>query len=90
MTIEQVSFRDFIRGSVPADILLLLDKKTKTNKGLFVTQAYADEVLNFIKQREKEKREQKKRALLDFVGEFGSDKILTKASHQKIKASKYE
>ena len=32
MTIQQISFRDFIRGYVPADILMLLDKKTKEDK----------------------------------------------------------
>ncbi|HIP51647.1 MAG TPA: hypothetical protein EYG94_06115 [Campylobacterales bacterium] len=90
MTIQQVSFRDFIRGYIPADILLLLDKKTKTKKGLFVTQEYADDVLAFIEQREQEKKEKKKRALLDFVGEFGESQKLSTASHQEIKASKYE
>ncbi|HHH19395.1 MAG TPA: hypothetical protein ENK86_02615 [Campylobacterales bacterium] len=90
MTVQQVSFRDFIRGYIPADILLLLDKKSKTKKGLFVTQEYADEVLAFIQQREEKKKEQKKRALLDFVGKFGESEELSKASHQEIKASKYE
>jgi len=90
MTIQQVSFRDFIRGYIPADILLLLDKKTKTKKGLFVTQEYADDVLAFIKQREEEKKEKKKRALLDFIGKFGDNQEFSKASHQEIKASKYE
>lgn len=28
MTIEQISFRDFIRGSIPSDIVKLLDKRT--------------------------------------------------------------
>ena len=90
MTISQVSFRDFVRGYMPADILLLLDKKTKTKKGLFVKQEYADDVLAFIEQRNKEKKEKKKRALLDFVGEFSDNQEFSKASHQAIKASKYE
>ena len=82
MTIEQVSFRDFIRGYIPADILLLLDKKTKTKKSLFVKQEYANDVLAFIEQRNKEKKEKKKRALLDFVGGFGDSQEFSKASHQ--------
>ena len=32
MTIQQISFRDFIRGYIPADILMLLDKKPKLKK----------------------------------------------------------
>lgn len=90
MTMQQVSFRDFARGNIPADILLLLDKKTRTKKGLFVAQKYADDVLACIQKREQEKREKKKRALLDFVGAFGDDPTLSEASHQEIKAGKYE
>lgn len=90
MTIEKISFRDFIRGSVPADILMLLDKKTKTKKGLFVKPEYADIVLEFLKQKEQEKIEQKRKAMLDFVGEFGDDINLVNKSHQEIKAEKYE
>ncbi len=90
MTIQQISFRDFIRGYIPADVLMLLDKKTKTKKGLFVKQEYADIVLEFLKQKEQEKIEQKKRALFDFVGEFGDGTNIANKSHQEIKAEKYE
>lgn len=90
MTIQQISFRDFIRGYVPADILMLLDKKTKTKKGLFVKQEYADIVLEFLKQKEQEKIEKKRRAMFDFVGEFGDGADMTNKSHQAIKAEKYE
>ena len=86
MTIQEISFRDFIRGQIPADILLLLDKKSNKSKGLYITPEYADDVLAFIKEKERAKQKKKKRALLDFVGEVDD----TTASHQKIKASKYE
>ncbi len=89
MTIQKISFRDFIRGQIPADILLLLDKKSNKSKGLYIAPEYADEVLAFIKEKERVKQEKKKRALLDFVGVFGEVDEPT-ASHQKIKASKYE
>ncbi len=89
MTIKSIAFRDFIRGQIPADILLLLDKKSKKNKGLYVSPQYAEDVLSFIKKKEKEKKEKKKHALLDFVGAFG-DMDDPKAKHQEIKASKYE
>ena len=90
MTIQQISFRDFIRGYMPADVLMLLDKKSKTQKGLFVAPEYADSVVDFLKQKEQEKIEQKKRAMLDFVGEFGDGSEIANASHQAIKAEKYE
>lgn len=89
MTIQKISFRDFIRGQIPADILLLLDRKSNKSKGLYISPEYADDVLAFIEKKEKEKQNKKKRALLDFVGAFGElDK--PEASHQEIKASKYE
>jgi len=90
MTIEQVSFRDFIRGYIPADILMLLDKKTKTNKGLFVKPEYADSVLEFLKQKEQEKINKKRKAMFDFVGEFGEGIDSSNKTHQEIKAEKYE
>ncbi|CAA6819521.1 MAG: Unknown protein [uncultured Sulfurovum sp.] len=90
MTIEQISFRDFIRGYMPADVLMLLDKKTKTKKGLFVKQEYADSVLEFLKKKEEEKIEKKKRAMFDFVGEFGDGSEVSTKSHQAIKSEKYE
>ena len=89
MTIQKIAFRDFIRGQIPADILLLLDKKSNKSKGLYIAPEYADDVLTCIEKKEKEKRRKKKRALLDFVGAFGElDK--PEASHKEIKASKYE
>ena len=90
MTIQQISFRDFIRGEMPADVLMLLDKKSKTKKGIFVKQKYADSVLAFLKQKEQEEIEQKKRAMLDFVGAFGDGSEIAEQSHQAIKAQKYE
>lgn len=89
MTIEKISFRDFIRGQIPADILLLLDKKSNKSKGLYISPEYAEDVLAFIQKKEKAKQEKKKHALLDFVGVFGEVDD-TEASHQEIKASKYE
>jgi len=90
MTIKQISFRDFIRGYLPADVLILLDKKSKTKKGLFIKQEYADIVLDFLKKREQEKIDKKKRAMFDFIGEFGNGSETTHKSHQAIKAEKYE
>jgi hypothetical protein len=87
MTIQQVSFRDFIRGAMPADILRLLDKRTHEEKGIFVSPKYADDVLEFIDKKEKQRKNDRKKALLDFVGEFGEG---SSESHQAIKASKYE
>lgn len=89
MTIQTISFRDFIRGKIPADILLLLDKKSNKSKGLYIAPEYTDDVLEFIKEKERAKQKKKKRALLDFVGAFGEADDMS-ASHQKIKASKYE
>jgi len=90
MTLKEISFRDFISGSVPADVLMLIDKKTKAKKGLFVKPEYADIVLEFLQQKEQEKVEKKRKAMLDFIGEFGSDTTLADKSHQAIKAQKYE
>ena len=90
MTIQQISFRDFIRGEMPADVLMLFDKKSKHNKGIFIKPEYSDEVLAFLKQKEQERIEQKKRALLDFVGAFGDGSEIAEQSHQAIKAQKYE
>ena len=90
MTISEISFRDFIRGYIPADVLMLFDKKSKTKKGLFVKAEYADIVLDFLKQKEQEKIEKKKRALLDFVGAFGDGNEFATKSHKEIKAQKYE
>ena len=88
MTIERISFRDFIRGYTPADVLMLLDKKSKSTKGLFVSPKYAEDVLAFLEKKEKQIKKRKKDALLDFVGEFGDGDKTT--SHQAIKAEKYE
>jgi len=89
MTIKEVSFRDFLRGYIPADVLLLLDKKSKTKKGLYIKPEYADEVMEFIEKKELDRKEKKKKALLDFVGKFGDDNSLNRP-HKEIKASKYE
>lgn len=89
MTIEKIAFRDFIRGKIPADVLLLWDRKSDKSKGVYISPEYADEVLDYLTRKEKEKQERKKRVLLDFVGAFG-ELDETDASHQAIKASKYE
>ena len=89
MTVESIAFRDFIRGQIPADVLLLFDKKSRKNKGLYISAEYAEEILSYIKKNEQEKKEKKKHALLDFVGAFG-ELDDPEATHQAIKASKYE
>ena len=90
MTITNISFRDFIRGEAKGDIVRLIDKKSKKEKGLFVSNKYANEVLEFLKQKAEEEKEQKKRALLDFVGKFGDGEEFKNISHKEIKAKKYE
>ncbi|KIM10069.1 MAG: hypothetical protein KU38_08035 [Sulfurovum sp. FS08-3] len=73
MTIDTVSFRDFTRGYIPADVLMLLDKKTKLSKGLYIKPEYAHEVLELIQQKEQTQKQKRKKALLDFVGAFGEN-----------------
>ena len=90
MTIEKVSFRDFVRGEVSGEFLILIDKKSKKEKGLFIDKKYSDDFIDFLKIKQKEKIERKKRALLDFVGEFGDGKEYINKSHKEIKAIKYE
>ena len=90
MTIQQVPFRDFVRGSIPADVLLLYDKKTKAQKGIFVKPEFADDVYTYLKKKKQEKAKKKERALLDFIGAFGNDKEFKDKSHKEIKALKYE
>lgn len=90
MTFGTVSFRDFIRGEARGDVLKLVDKKSKKEKGLFISNKYANEVLEFLKQKAKEDKEKKKRALLDFVGEFGDGEEFKDMPHKEIKAKKYE
>jgi len=90
MTIQTISFRDFTRGHIPADVLMLLDKKTKQNKGLFIKPEYADSVLKFLKRQEQEAIKRRKKALLDFVGKFGDGADTVGRKHQEIKAEKYE
>ena len=87
MTIKKVSFRDFLRGMVFGDILELVDKRTKKQKGLYISPKYAKEVLEFLKNKEDREKEAKKRALLDFIGAFGEGE---EGAHSKIKAKKYE
>ena len=87
MTIKQISFRDFIRGVMPADVLQLLDKRTHKLKGIFISPKYADDVLAYLQEKEKQRKESRKKALLDFVGAFGEG---DDTSHQALKARKYE
>jgi hypothetical protein len=90
MTIEEISFRDFTRGHIPADVLKLMDKKTKEYKGLFIKAELAESVLEFLKEKEAQECEKKKRALLDFVGAFGKGEGYAESSHSEIKAQKYD
>jgi len=90
MTIQQISFRDFTRGYIPADVLMLLDKKTSQSKGLFIKPEYAESVLNFLKRQEQEAIQRKKNAMLDFVGKFGDGADTADKTHQALKAEKYE
>ncbi len=90
MTIDSVSFRDFIRGEAEGDVLRLIDKKSKKEKGLFISNKYAKDVMEFLNRKAKEEKEQKKRALLDFVGKFGEGEAFKDVSHKEIKAKKYE
>ena len=89
MTIEKVSFRDFIRGQGVADILKLWDKKSNKGKGLYISEKYAEDVLNMIEEKEKKKRKERSKHLMGFVGMLG-DIENPNVSHKEIKASKYE
>lgn len=60
MTIQKVSFRDFLRGLVPSDVVVLFGKRSKKSKGLYISPQYADDVLSMIQQKEKEKQEKKR------------------------------
>ena len=48
---------------------------------------YADIVLEFLKQKEAEKIEEKRRALFDFVGEFGDGESVATKSRKAIRNS---
>ncbi len=89
MTMAQVSFRDFIRGSIPADILKLWDKKSNKPKGLYIAPEYADEVLAMIDAREKSRRKKRTEDIMAFAGVLGEIEEPDR-SHQAIKASRYE
>jgi len=89
MTIEQVSFRDFIRGQGVADILKLWDKKSNKSKGLYISPEYADDVLELIEEKEKKKREKRSKRLASFAGLLGEVEN-PDASYKEMKASKYE
>jgi len=89
MTIEKVSFRDFIRGEVVADVLRLWDKKSNKSKGLYISPEYAEDVLKMIDEKEKKKRKERSKSLMGFAGMLGEvDNV--DASHKEMKASKYE
>ena len=88
MTIAQVSFRDFIRGSVPADVLKLWDNKRNKSKGLYISPEYADEVLEMIDAKEMARRKKRTEDILSFVGELGSWED-SNAKAVEIRASKY-
>jgi len=86
MTIEKVAFRDFIRGECVADILKLWDKKSNKSKGLYISPEYADEVLEMIDAKERERRKKRTTDILSFVGKLGS---WDDATATEIRASKY-
>ena len=90
MTAKEVSFRDFTRGKIPSDLLILKDKKRNKTKGLFVSEKYVDDVLEYFRKRDKKQKQEKIDFLLDFVGEFGTLDELKDAKSAQIKASKYE
>ena len=89
MTIEKVSFRDFIRGEVMADVLRLWDKKSNKSKGLYISPEYAEDVLNMINEKEKKKRKERSKSLMGFAGMLGEIENAD-ASYKEMKASKYE
>jgi len=89
MTIEKVSFRDFMRGRGVADILKLWDNKSNKSKGLYISPEYADDILELIEAREKKKREKRSKSLASFAGMLGEVEN-PNDSHKKMKASKYE
>ena len=89
LTIEKVSFRDFLRGQGAADILKLWDKKSNKSKGLYISPEYAEDVLEIIEEKEKKKREKRRKSLASFAGLLGEVEN-PETSHKEMKASKYE
>jgi hypothetical protein len=89
MTMARVSFRDFLRGSIPADVLQLWDKKSNKSKGLYVSSEYANEVLAMINDAQKKRRQKRTEEIMAFAGAFGKIDDPDR-SHRAIKASKYE
>ena len=89
MTIARVAFRDFVRGSVPADVLQLWDKKSNRSKGLYITPEYADEMLRLIDEHERARRQKRTEGIMAFAGMLGEIEEPDR-SHQAIKASRHE
>jgi len=90
MTTATISFREFLRGQMPADVLFLTDKRSGKAKGVYINEEYADKILEILKKMENEAKVKRKKALMDFVGEFGSGSEYQDMSLSQITEDKYE
>ena len=88
MTMARVSFREFLQGSIPADVLQLWDKKNNKTKGLYISPKYADEILAMIDRREKSRRKKRTETIMSYAGMLGEIDDPDRP-HQAIKASKH-
>lgn len=90
MTKETVSFREFVRGHIPADVVFLTDKKTGQNKGVYIAPEYAQRLIELLENQEKQEKAGRQKALQDFVGVFGEGKESVGKKTGQIQAEKYE
>lgn len=67
------------------DILEIEDKKTKRCKGVFVSSKYANEVKEFIENKEKESKERKLRSLMQFAGTIQMDEGLEQLDEKSLR-----
>lgn len=73
---KQIGIRELVRDTSILDrydIIEIEDKKTKTPKGMFVSQKYADGVKAFIKRQEQNKKEERLKRFMEFVGKITID-----------------
>lgn len=90
MTKATVSFREFVRGKIPADIVFLTDKKTGQNKGAYIAPEYVQKLSELLEAQEKAEKAGRKKALLEFVGVFGEGTETVGKSQAEILAEKHE
>ncbi len=83
-----IGTRDIVRNTSileEYDIVEIEDKKTKKRKGLFISSKYADDVKRFIEAKEKEAREKKLAAFMQFAGSLSMEESFKEADSLKYK-----